>query len=278
MNRDLDLQQDENGRWVLDGWVEYKDFGIIGHCFAHQPDSWLIKHNEQSFKKNYEKDTQNHRSGEEVVRLICCALNALPGVHARITEWNSIADCCCKWDLLIEWKQKSLFFPVQVKSGSKKIFEAVEQETWKECVQEIEDKLGDNIQLIQTLRQSGGLVKNGKHENKYRLHEESLAKLKVEYSKSMPLYVWASPSEDAVRFFVRTFSKVFEVSEQIEDCEKSAIECYRSNRVIGVFRSGRENLPFPQPNSGASKGMMEASGIRQIPPSKSLTTRVQRID
>jgi hypothetical protein len=232
MNRDLDLQKDEDNRWILDGWIEHKNFGIVGHCFAHQPDSLLIRDNQRIFKKQYEQNTDNHRYGEEIVCLIACALDALPGVKAEKTAWNSVADCCCKWDLLIEWKQENLFFPLQVKSGFRGVREAVDNETWEKSVEEIKDELEIRTDLVQTFMMSGGLIRHGKQEAKYKQQKEDLKKLEAEYSKSMPLYVWASQSEDAVRFFVREFAKVFKVVGNINDYEKSALDRYRANCIV----------------------------------------------
>ena len=117
-------EEKKSDRLILSGKINLPYVGIRGKCYSQPPDfvGKVIKET----LGIYTNKSRSHDYGEKTVDIVCFALNALPGVTASQTPWNSVADVGLRWDLIINWQE--YIFPIQIKSSPKGMLNALEEE------------------------------------------------------------------------------------------------------------------------------------------------------
>lgn len=229
------ILKQKNYRKFLKGTINHSEYGLFANCYS-QP-KYLV---EELCKENsqiaYNNKTRSHELGQWTVDVILSALNALPNVKAWQTPNNSIADVNWKWDVIIE--HEDYFYPVQVKSGLDAIRKS--QENLSNTLDKKLNKLYEKLQSKEQKSEN----KIERCISKYRLtssknativsiqkdNQQKIAPLitKIEnYSKSRPLYIWASRDEDTVRALTKIFAELFSITDVLEYLQNKALTLYQ---------------------------------------------------
>jgi len=238
MNNQLFIEGHENtDRLTLSGRIDDQEFGVRGFCYSYTHDSVLKRTLQERFHVEYTKESQAHQQGEATLCLVTNALRVIPGLGVIIPDWNSNADCGLKWDLLLDWKGKEVFFPIQIKSSKNGTVRAILKEIeleQKNCktfldriLKPIRDEIGaasfirsrarrahrlhnEHREYQDEMKSENGLKvsritpipEEADEENSITMREtdaiKELKEIKLEYRTSMPLYLWADTSAPEV--------------------------------------------------------------------------------
>jgi hypothetical protein len=234
MNNQLFIEEQNNtDRLTLSGRIDDQEFGVRGFCYSYTHNSVLKKTLQEGFHVEYIKESPAHQQGEATFCLVTNALRIIPGLGVIIPDWNSNADCGLKWDFLLDWEEKEIFFPIQVKSSKNGTVQAIlkemelEHKTYKtfldRILKPIQDEIGaasfirsrarrahrlhnEHCEYQDEMKSENGLKlsritpipEEADEENSITMREtdaiKELKEIKLEYRTSNPLYLWADTS------------------------------------------------------------------------------------
>jgi hypothetical protein len=245
----LELIQDPisgTDRFMLIGKVDDVEYGIFGFCYSYRKDSPLRKKNKESFFKAYSKTTPSYRRGERSTYLVGSALNAIPGLEVEYSDWSSKADCGLKWDLILHYSDKDIFFPVQVKSSIYGILRAVlnPKSTNPRSYRLHEKNLNNNkARMLEKFKRE---IDKQREKREYANEIENFRKpshgffdkeakkykeLGFDYAESIPIYVWvnADKADLVTKEIITLFLEVFNISCDHEEVLRQASNDFRSH-------------------------------------------------
>ncbi|MFM2062168.1 MAG: hypothetical protein RLZZ507_1838 [Cyanobacteriota bacterium] len=225
----LELYQDDKNRFLLSGRIDRNLYGVRGKCYSQSPE--FVGSMCKEFLGGYCVTTKNHQHGQKTVDVICCALNALPGITAAQTPSDSIADVGLRWDVIIQWND--CYFPIQVKSSLIGIKKALETSNLGKYAQEKIEKISiyddKRYELEQRFLERTGKNSPEERENKkayYQSRRENRLYIKGMYTQSEPLYIWVNQNRESLKLLVELFAKTFKIDNNIKEYQEQAIAAY----------------------------------------------------
>ncbi|MEA5602441.1 hypothetical protein [Nostoc sp. UHCC 0252] len=226
---ELELSQDAKNRFVLSGRIDRNLYGVRGKCYSQSPEFVGSMCNE--FLGGYLETSSNHEHGQKTVDVICCALNALPGITAAQTPSDSVADVGLRWDVIIQWND--CYFPIQVKSSFIGIEKALETGNLGNYAQEKIEKISihDNklYESEQRFIERAGKDSPEERANKkayYQSRRENRSHISHQYVQSAPLYIWAGQNKETVKLLVELFANTFKIDNNIKQYQEQAVAAY----------------------------------------------------
>ncbi|MCE2717975.1 MAG: hypothetical protein ACK5RY_18285 [Dolichospermum sp.] len=223
---ELELSQDAKNRFVLSGRIDRNLYGVRGKCYSQSPEFVGSMCNE--FLGGYLETSSNHEHGQKTVDVICCALNALPGITAAQTPSDSVADVGLRWDVIIQWND--CYFPIQVKSSFIGIEKALETGKLGNYAQEKIDKLyfqSDKLAAEYIKKASKYSQQEMTHQKAYiKSRQENISELMRQYSQTTPLYIWAGQNKETIQLLVELFANTFKIDNNIKEYKEQAVAAY----------------------------------------------------
>jgi hypothetical protein len=242
----LELSQDAKNRFVLSGRIDRNLYGIRGKCYSQSPEFVGSMCNE--FLGGYLETSSNHEHGQKTVDVICCALNALPGITAAQTPSDSVADVGLRWDVIIQWND--CYFPIQVKSSFIGIEKALETGNLGNYAQEKIDKL-----CLQSYELGEKYIKKASkysqqemahHKAYIKSRQENISELMRKYSQTTPLYIWAGQNKETIQLLVELFANTFKIDNNIKEYKEQAVaaylEKYPEKKYLGISELRRQRI------------------------------------
>jgi hypothetical protein len=243
---ELELSQDAKNRFVLSGRIDRNLYGIRGKCYSQSPEFVGSMCNE--FLGGYLETSSNHEHGQKTVDVICCALNALPGITAAQTPSDSVADVGLRWDVIIQWND--CYFPIQVKSSFIGIEKALETGNLGNYAQEKIDKL-----CLQSYELGEKYIKKASkysqqemahHKAYIKSRQENISELMRKYSQTTPLYIWAGQNKETIQLLVELFANTFKIDNNIKEYKEQAVaaylEKYPEKKYLGISELRRQRI------------------------------------
>ncbi|BCL33947.1 hypothetical protein [Nostoc sp. MS1] len=225
----LELYQDDKNRFLLSGRIDRNLYGVRGKCYSQSPEFVGSMCNE--FLGGYSVTSKNHQHGQKTVDVICCALNALPGITAAQTPSDSVADVGLRWDVIIQWND--CYFPIQVKSSFIGIEKALDTGNLGNYAQEKIEKISIHDDKLYDLEnkfiERAGKDSPEERENKkayYQSRRENRSHIIRKYIQSSPLYIWAAQNKETVQLLVELFANTFKIDNNIKQYQEQAIAVY----------------------------------------------------
>ncbi len=225
----LELYQDDKNRFLISGRIDRNLYGVRGKCYSQSPE--FVGSMCKEFLGGYCVTTKNHQHGQKTVDVICCALNALPGITAAQTPSDSIADVGLRWDVIIQWND--CYFPIQVKSSLIGIKKALETGNLGKYAQEKIQKISihddKRYELEKRFLETAGknsLEEREKKKAYYQSRRENRLYIKSMYKQSEPLYIWVDQNREAVKLLVELFANTFKIDKNIRQYQEQAVAAY----------------------------------------------------
>jgi hypothetical protein len=200
------------------------------------------------FLGGYLETSSNHEHGQKTVDVICCALNALPGITAAQTPSDSVADVGLRWDVIIQWND--CYFPIQVKSSFIGIEKALETGNLGNYAQEKIDKL-----CLQSYELGEKYIKKASkysqqemahHKAYIKSRQENISELMRKYSQTTPLYIWAGQNKETIQLLVELFANTFKIDNNIKEYKEQAVaaylEKYPEKKYLGISELRRQRI------------------------------------
>ncbi|AVZ31333.1 hypothetical protein [Nodularia spumigena] len=226
---ELELSQDAKNRFVISGRIDRNLYGVWGKCYSQSPEFVGSMCNE--FLGGYLETSSNHEHGQKTVDVICCALNALPGITAAQTPSDSVADVGLRWDVIIKWND--CYFPIQVKSSFIGIEKALETGNLGNYAQEKIEKISTHDNKLyeseQRFIERAGKDSPEERANKkayYQSRRENRSHIRHQYVQSAPIYIWAGQNKETIQLLVELFANTFKIDNNIKQYQEQAVAAY----------------------------------------------------